>query len=93
MGKFLQVVRLCKKPRADGAVNDDPVTLYVPENAIIRSRSPAGIVFGPKAVNGNDQVQIGEFSPFRRNRPDSAGDDLNSIPLVLSCGMRRVNSR
>ena len=80
MGKFFQVVRSCKKLRTDGAVNDDPVTLDVPENAIIRSRSPAGIVFGLKAVNGNDQVQIGEFSPFGRNRPDSAGDDLNFDP-------------
>jgi hypothetical protein len=77
MGKFLQVVRLCKKPRTDGAVNDDPVPLDVPDDAIVCGRSPASIMFGLKAVNGNDQVQIGEFSPFRRNRPHSAGDHLN----------------
>ena len=46
MSEFLQVVQLRKKPRDDGAVNDDPVTIDVSDNAIVRSRSPAGIVFG-----------------------------------------------
>jgi hypothetical protein len=58
-------------------VNRDPVTIDVSENAIIRGRSPARVVFGLKSVDGNDEVQIGEFSPLGGNRADGAGHHLN----------------
>jgi len=62
--KIVQVVHSREKRRPDGAVNRDPVTLDVSENAIVRGRGPARVVFGLKAVDRNHQVQIREFRPL-----------------------------
>jgi hypothetical protein len=77
VNEFLQVARLRKELRDDGAVNDDPVTADVPQDALIGGWSPPRIVFGPKTINRNNQVQIGQFSPFLRDGANGAGDDLD----------------
>jgi hypothetical protein len=77
VGKLLQVVQSHKKLPGDGAVNDDLVTIDVPEDASVRRRCAARIVFGLKAVNGNHQMQIAEFRPFGRDRANGAGHHLN----------------
>ncbi len=56
------------------------MTINVSEDAIIRRRSPARVVFGLKAVDGDDDVQIGDFRPLGGDRADGAGHHLNLYP-------------
>ena len=82
VNKFLQVSGR-KKSRNYGAVNDDPVTRHMPEDALVGCRRTSGIMVIFKAVHRNSQVQIGEFSPLRRYLADSARNDLHFYSQIV----------
>jgi hypothetical protein len=84
-----EVIEVALSPsdlRCDGAVNGDSGILDVFEDSFIGSRLAPNIVLWLKTINGNNDIQLLESLPCRRDDPEGAGDDLRVNTALFNLG-------
>jgi len=77
IGEIAEIARALDLRACDGAMDGDLVTSDVFQNAVVGCGRAPRVMLGLQAVNGDDQMKVGDAAPLERNGANSAGNELD----------------